>query len=167
MSDEVILAVNVDTAYHDVADLSSGIRVAVTEDPAVHMIGMIMLEAGDLGPHNTETLLCDTYVLVAKQLIQNKADVGVFLAKAYDDLSKIIKNQLRILVKSQISVVNHALMVGPKLMDKRSDLQALLMDMAHNEKGADVLKNLGIKGFVAVDHEEMEFMIDLMDTLAI
>jgi phosphonate transport system substrate-binding protein len=42
----------------------------VTEDPDVHMMGMIMLEPGDLDTSNVEMVPCDTYVLVAKHLLQ-------------------------------------------------------------------------------------------------
>jgi phosphonate transport system substrate-binding protein len=167
ISDEAIIAVNANNPIHDVADLRSGTKIAATEDPDVKMMGMIMLEAGDLDADNTSTVLCNSYILVAKQLLQENADVGIFLAKAYDDLSSMIKNKLRILVRSEISVIHHSLMVGPKLANRRDEIQDLLMDMTNNEKGQDILKNLCFSGWEKVDDEEMEFMIDLMDTLAI
>jgi phosphonate transport system substrate-binding protein len=64
---------------------------------------------------------CDTYVLVAKHLLQKNADVGIFLAEAYDDLSNMIKKQLRILVRSQISVIHHSIMIGPRLLDQHEN----------------------------------------------
>jgi phosphonate transport system substrate-binding protein len=167
VSDEAIVAVNADSPTHDVADLCPGTRIALTEDPDVRLIGMIMLEAGDLDSQNIQAIACDTYILVAKQLLQGNADVGIFLAEAYDDLSNMIKSRLRILVRSQISVIHHSLMIGPKLAARRSEIQGLLVDMNNNEKGQDVLKNLGVDAWVKVDDEEMEFMIDLMDTLAV
>lgn len=130
------------------------------------MMGMIMLEAGDLFASNVQTRVCDTYVMVAKHLLKGDADVGIFLAEAYDDLSNMIKKQLKILVRSQISVIHHSLMIGPKLADRRAEIQNLLVAMSDDEKGKDVLKNLGFESWVKVDDEEMEFMIDLMDALA-
>ena len=141
-------------------------KVAMTEDPDVNMMGMIMLEAGDLNAGNIQTQLCDSYVLVAKQLLQGNVDFGIFLAEAYDDLSNMIKKQLRVLVRSQISVIHHSLMIGPKLADRRSELQNLLVTMDDNQKGKDILNSLKFDSWVKVDDEEMEFMIDLMDALA-
>ncbi len=164
-SDEAIIAINAQNAVDDVAHLSPDIRVAVTEDPDVHLMGMIMLEAGDLDESNVETMVCDSYVLIAKQLLRGNADVGIFLAEAYDNLSNIIKSQLKVLVRSQISVVHHSLMIGPKLAEKRAVLQKLLVDMNNDEKGRGVLESLGFDAWMPVDDEEMEFMIDLMDTL--
>ncbi len=141
-------------------------KVAMTEDPDVNMMGMIMLEAGDLNAGNIQTHICDSYVLVAKQLLQGNVDFGIFLAEAYDDLSNMIKKQLRVLVRSQISVIHHSLMIGPKLADRREELQNLLITMNDNQKGKDILASLKFDSWVKVDDEEMEFMIDLMDALA-
>ena len=164
-ADEAIVAVNADNPVEDVAHLSPGIKVAVTEDPDVHLMGMIMLEPGDLDASNVETNVYDTYVLVAKHLLRGDADVGIFLAEAYDDLSSIIKNQLKILVRSQISVIHHSLMIGPKLAGRRDEIKNLLIEMNNDEKGKGVLKGLGFDAWINVEDEEMEFMIDLMDTL--
>lgn len=164
-ADEAIIAVNAKNTVEDVAHLSPGIKVAVTEDPDVHLMGMIMLEPGDLDAGNVETNIYDTYVLVAKHLLLGDADVGIFLAEAYDDLSKMIKSQLKILVRSQISVIHHSLMVGPKLAGKRAELQSLLVEMGNDAKGKGVLEGLGFDAWTGVEDEEMEFMIDLMDTL--
>lgn len=167
VADEAIIAVNADNAVADIAHLSSGIKVAVTEDPDVHMIGMIMLEAGDLDASNIQTRFFNNYVLVAKSLIQGDADVGIFLAEAFDDLSNLTKNRLKILVRSQISVIHHSLMIGPQLADRRIEIQNVLLDMNHDEKGKSVLHSLHFDAWEKVEDEEMEFMIDLMDTLNI
>jgi len=164
-SDEAIIAVSVDNHIEDVTHLQAGTRVAVTEDPDVHMMGMIMLEPGDIDASNVEMISCDTYVLVAKQLLKNDADVGIFLAEAYDDLSKMIKKQLRILVRSQISVIHHSLMIGPRLLEQRKNISNILVNMHHDTKGKGVLQSLNFQQWEVVDDEEMEFMIDLMDTL--
>lgn len=165
-SDEAIIVVNAGNPVEDVAHLSPGVGVAFTEDPDVRLIGMIMLEPGDLHAGNIMPVMLDNYVLVAKHLLKHEADVGIFLAEAYDDLSAIIKKQLKVLVRSQISVIYHSLMIGPKLQDKTSEIQKLLVDMTENEKAKGVLESLGITAWKAVDDEEMAFMIDLMDTLA-
>ncbi len=165
VADEALIVIAADSPVRDVVDFKPGTRIAYTEDPDVRLMGMIMLEPGDLDAGNTESVLVDNYVLVAKKLIKGEADVGIFLAEAYDDLSAIIKKQLKVLVRSQISVIHHALMLGPKLQDRRQTSQQLLIDMTGDEKGLGVLQSLGFSAWTLVDDEEMEFMIDLMDTL--
>lgn len=165
VADEAVIAVSTANSVGDVAELASGTRVAFTDDPDVRLMGMIMLEPADLDNSNIVSVTADTYVLVAKQLLKGEADVGIFLAEAYDGLSSVIRKQLKVLVRSQISVVHHALMVGPRLLHRRDDFRQLLVDMDQDEKGLGVLTSLGFSAWEAVDDEEMEFMIDLMDTL--
>lgn len=167
VSDEAIIAVGMANPVGDVADLMPGVKLAFTDDPDVKMMGMIMLEPGDLDASNIQSLPCDTYVQVAKHLLRGEADVGIFLAEAFDDLSEMIKKQLKILVRSQISVIHHSLMIGPGLLDKREQFQQCLIGMTADQKGLGVLESLGFKAWEKVDDEEMEFMIDLMDTLTI
>lgn len=164
-ADEALIVVSSESSANDVADLNTGTRVAYTDDPDVRLMGMIMLEPGDLDSSNIVAVPADNYVLVAKHLLKGEADVGIFLAEAYDDLSAMIKKQLKVLVRSQISVIHHALMIGPKLQGRREEIQQLLVDMCADEKGPGVLESLGFNAWQKVDDEEMEFMIDLMDTL--
>jgi phosphonate transport system substrate-binding protein len=131
------------------------------------MIGMIMLEVGDLDASNIQTNFYNSHVLIAKSILQGDADVGIFLAKAFDDLSNLTKKRLKILVRSQISVIHHSLMIGPKLASRRTEIQNLLLAMNNDAKGKNVLSSLGFDAWVKVEDEEMEFMIDLMDTLII
>lgn len=166
-ANEVIIAVNSDSLVDKVGGLKPELKVAVTDVPDVHMIGMMMLEPADLDMSNVELVQSATNVLVAKNLLINKADAGIFLAEAYDDLSAMIRRQLRVLVRSQVSVIHHSLMVGSKLLDQREMIQSILLDMHNDDRGQRVLKSLGFEKMEQVDDEEMEFMIDLMDTLTV
>lgn len=164
-SDEAIIAVKNNSSIKDIAQLQAGIKIAVTDDPDVQMMGMIMLEPADIDPSNSQFIPSNTYIIVAKHLLKSEADVGIFFAEAYDNLSNIVKNQLRILVRSQISIIHHSLMIGPNFLDHRQDIQNILISMHNNEKGKKVLDNFKFKAWQIIDDEEMEFMIDLMDTL--
>jgi phosphonate transport system substrate-binding protein len=166
-SDEAIIAINHKNPINSVEDLFPGIRVAYTNDPDVQMIGMILLEPGNIEANNIKRVLCDTYVQVAKNIIQDKTDVGIFLAEAYDNLSNMIKKEMKVLVRSQISVIHHSLLIGPELIAKRSELQSILTNMNQESKAKSVLESLGFTAWQKIEDEEMEFMIDLMDTLVI
>lgn len=165
--DEAVIAVLAESPVQHVEDLRPGSRVAVTRDPDVNLIGMIMLEPADLKRDSVVQQQVNSYVLVAKQLLQGKAECGFFLKEAFDDLSGPIRRQLRPLVTSQISVVRHVLMAGPRMREHLPKLTDLLLQMHSGgaESGARVLEALGLKAWEAQDQEDTEFMIDLMDTL--
>ncbi|WP_456444513.1 phosphate/phosphite/phosphonate ABC transporter substrate-binding protein [Thiolapillus sp.] len=165
-SDETTVAVPADSPVDSIESLEAGCRIAQTDDPDISMMGMILLEPADLHSGNTKTLVQDSYIQVAKALIQNNADVGFFLSDAYEGLSNLVKSQLKPLVSSDIQIVSHALLLGPPLLDRREELQDRLQAMSEQPQGKNLLDSLGFKDWKPVDEEEMEFMIDLIDALA-
>ena len=97
--------------------------------------------------------------------MQNKVDVGFFLAEAYDGLSRVVRSQLRELLRSQIHDIRHVLLVEPQLQAEHETLKAILATMSSDVKGRDALANLGFVDWEILQQEDTEFMIDLMDTL--
>lgn len=164
--DECVIAVPAESAAQDVEALLPGTRIVSTDDPDVHLMGMIMLEPADLAAGNTGLIQRDSYVLVAKALMRGEADVGFFLKEAFDDLSAPIRGALRPLVTSQIQVIRHVMLAGPRLVGLAPRLTELLLGMNADARGAGVLESLGISGWSQVTREDVEFMIDLMDTLS-
>jgi phosphonate transport system substrate-binding protein len=163
--DECTIAVKASNPIDDVESFSPGIRIATTADPDVHMMGMIMLEPAELGSQNTEQMIKENYVLVAKALMRDEADAGFFLSDAYNELSTMIRSELKVLISSRISVIHHAMMVGPRLAEQADRLKGILLDMKQDPKGPGVLRELGLDGWEDLTREDAEFMIDLMDTL--
>ena len=165
-SDETVIAVPDESHIIDVSELNAGVNIAFTNNPDVKVLGMMMLEPADLGVDNINTLSMDSYILVAKSLLKKEAEVGVFLAAAYDGLSSMIKKQLRVLVRSEVNVIHHSLMIGPRLLEQSAAIQEALLAMNADVKGQGILNDLGFKAWEKSDKEEMEFMIDLMEGLA-
>lgn len=164
-ADETLIATAAADSRNQVEDLEPGITVATTADPDVHTMGMIMLESADLDGSNVTFLEQDSYVLVAKALLNGKADVGFFLKAGYDELSELIRKKMKPLVSSQISVVHHTLVAGPRMEQHIPLLLERLTNMENDPKGQDVLKSMGLDGWDEMHEEQTEFMIDLIDTL--
>jgi phosphonate transport system substrate-binding protein len=164
-ADETLIATAAADSRNQVEDLEPGITVATTADPDVHTMGMIMLESADLDGSNVTFLELDSYVLVAKALLNGKADVGFFLKAGYDELSELIRKKMKPLVSSQISVVHHTLVAGPRMEQHIPLLLERLTNMENDPKGQDVLKSMGLDGWDEMHEEQTEFMIDLIDTL--
>ena len=137
----------------------------MADDPEVNTIGMIMLEPADLNADNVNTSELNNYVMVAKNLINQSADAGFFLKESYDNMSKFIKSQIKPIIASEISVIRHSFLVGPRMAGRVDDIRKLLNDMRSIEKGPGVLASLGFSQWENQSQEDAEFMIDLMDTL--
>ena len=70
------------------------------------------------------------------------------------------------LIRSQIQVIEHVLLIGPRLADRHGEMLEALITMRDDGKGPGVLESLGFQDWEPVDREDTEFMIDLMDTLS-
>lgn len=167
ISDEVILAVSADSVVDDIGLLPDKIKVATTDDPEVQMIGMILLEPRELELGDIGLRSVSTNILAAKEVMQKTCDVGFFPADVFDDLSEIVKKQLKVVVRSEISVIHHSLMIGPKLVARRDEFRKILLNMNADPKSKGVLDSLGFSGWEVYGKEEAEFMIDLMDALLV
>ena len=164
-ADEAIIACNSNSQFNAIEDLQPDSKIVTTDDPDVHLMGMMMLEPADLDKNNTHIEEVDGYVLVAKKLLQQNADIGFFLKDAYYDLSHLIRDDLKVLISSEIFVIRHILLAGPELQQHHQQLQSLLVNMQDDPKGIGVLEAMGLKGWEKQNQEDTEFMIDLMDTL--
>lgn len=163
--DEALIAVSAESDIEDVTGLQPGIEIAKTDDPDVNMIGMIMLEPADLNAENTSSIIMDTYATVARQVLTGKSGAGFFLAEAFDSFSGLVQDRLRVLVRSQISVISHAFMVSPRAAEHAEAIKQALFRMNDDPRIQDVLKGMGFSGWQEQSYEDTEFMIDLMDTL--
>ena len=164
--DEATVIARADDPVESVEELTPGCRIAQTDDPDISMMGMMLLEPANLDGNNTVILPQANYIQVAKALIQGKADIGFFLADAFDALSTLVKSQLRALVTSDIQVVSHALLLGPGLAMRKQELSLKLTDMSNDAQGSHLLQSLGFTAWTSMEEEEIEFMIDLIDALA-
>lgn len=164
-NDECVIVALADGSIESLDDVREGSVIATTDDPAINMIGMRMLEAANLDESNTETQTAVSFVAVAKSIMDQKAQVGFILKEAFDGLSSIIKSRLKVLVASEIDVIYHALMVAPSLHNKAEDLRQILLSMNDEAKGQGVLEGLGLSAWETMDDEDAAFMIDLMETL--
>lgn len=164
-NDECVIVTSANSSINSVEDLKEGTTIVTTDDPDINMIGMRLLEPADLNDTNTTTETVVSFVVAAKRIINEEAQVGFFLKEAYDEMSSFTKSQLKVLVTSQISVIYHALMVGPALSDRREAITYTLLGMNDDAKGRDILKGLGLDAWEVMTDEDAAFMIDLMETL--
>ena len=164
--DEVVIAVSNENPISTMCALKPNLKLAMTANPDVNMISMMLLEAVDLNNSNVIKQTYDSYIIVVKNLLKGEADAGIFLAKAYDDLSNVVKKQLKILLRSDVEELYHSFLIAPELADRQNEIQTLLGSMTENPVGKGVLEALDFEAWLTIENEDMEFMIDLIDTLA-
>ncbi len=167
VSQEAVVVASADGPFLTLSDLPAELIVASTAAPDVERIGRILLEPADVGPADLTLDVKPNPVLVAKAVMWQEAQAGFLPQEAYDQLSSIVRNQLRVLVASRIYVIRNALLASPAIA---RDVEAIwdgLASMNDDPESAELLRGLGAPhGWERLTSEGVGFMIDLMDALA-
>ncbi len=164
-NDEMVIVASANNPIEDFTCLQPGCKIALTDDRDVKMIGMILIEPADLNSDNVEFMVVENGVVVAKKVMNGDADIGFILTKSYDTFSHLITDSLRVLIRSHIGVINHTLMVKPKMLEEIPNLAEILLNMHKDPAGKEILNSFNVEHWLSVEKEEAEFMIDIMDTL--
>ena len=167
MAKEATVVVSADSEIQKVTDLTSPLTAAATDAPDVERICRILLEPADLAYPDIEVSLRPNPVLVAKAVMQGQVPVGFFPQNAYDELSSMVKMQLRELIRSRIYVVRSSLLASPGIAHLVEPIWKGLEQLSADPATKDLLTALGApQGWERLEREDTEFMIDLMDALA-
>ncbi len=165
-ANEMVIATHAESAVESFRDLQPGIRVALTDNKDVKLIGLRLLEPADLGESDIQWQVVESYQAAARMAIKGEVDACFMLAEAFHSLSRLTKSQLKLLIESKLADISHVILVHPKVEGEAEKLREALLGLAGSEDGQPVLDALGIgHGFEAMSAEDAEFMIDLMDTL--
>lgn len=164
--DEMVIATYAQSPFNHSDDLSENCRILVTHNRDVRLIGLRLLESASLAENHVEWLPVPTFQAAARRLIAREADAAFFLASAYHNLNASTRRQMRVLMESRLNDLTHVVLLHPDHAAERENLLYAFTDMSHEAAGRLVLEDLGLpEGFMPLDQEAAEFMIDLMDTL--
>lgn len=167
MAKEATVVVAANSDIQTVTDLTAPLTAAATEAPDVERICRILLEPANLAYSDIEVSLRPNPVLVAKAVMQGQVPVGFFPQNAYEELSSMVKMQLRELIRSRIYVVRSSLLANPKIAHLVEPIWKGLEQLSADPANKDLLTALGApQGWECLEREDTEFMIDLMDALA-
>ena len=165
-SDEMVIATGAGSPANVVEDLKPGCRIALTDNRDVKLIGLRLLEPADLTEADIQWQMVDNYQAAARLAMKGEVDASFFLAEAYHSLSRLTKSQLKTLIESRLADITHVLLAREGVAEHVPALRDALTGMAGSPDGQVVLDELGIpKGFEPVSDEDVEFMLDLMETL--
>lgn len=165
-SNEMVIATRTESPAARIADLKPGIKVALTDNKDVKLVGLRLLEPADLTESDIQWQVVESYQGAARLTIKGDVDVCFMLAEAFNSLSRLTLSQLKPLVESKLADISHVMLVNPRIEKEAGRLRDALLALTGSDDGQPVLDELGIqKGFEAMAIEDAEFMIDLMDTL--
>ena len=164
-SDEMVIAAAANSNIDCLEDIKAGATVAMANNRDVKLIGLRLLEAVDIEESDLSWDITETYQAAARKVIKGDAQAAFFLAEIFHSFSRLTKAQLSILIESDLADISHVLLIKDGFPDTDIFINAIL-NLHNDDDGKEALAELGMpQGFEAMDEEDAEFMIDLMQTL--
>ena len=164
-SDEMVIAAAANSDINSLDDIKAGATIAMADNRDVKLIGLRLLEAVDIEEADLNWSVTETYQAAARQVIKGEAQAAFFLAEIFHSFSRLTKAQLSVLIESDLADISHVLLIKDGFPDTDILMDAIL-NLHNDDDGKEALAELGMpQGFEAMNEEDAEFMIDLMQTL--
>ncbi|WP_296192665.1 MULTISPECIES: PhnD/SsuA/transferrin family substrate-binding protein [unclassified Psychrobacter] len=164
-SDEMVIAAAANSDINSLDDIKAGVTIAMADNRDVKLIGLRLLEAVDIEEADLNWSVTETYQAAARQVIKGEAQAAFFLAEIFHSFSRLTKAQLSVLIESDLADISHVLLIKDGFPDTDILMDAIL-NLYNDNDGKEALTELGMpQGFEAMNEEDAEFMIDLMQTL--
>lgn len=164
-SDEMVIAAAANSDINSLEDIKAGATIAMADNRDVKLIGLRLLEAVDIEDNDLNWSVTGTYQAAARQVIKGDAQAAFFLAEIFHSFSRLTKTQLSVLIESDLADISHVLLIKDGFPDTDILMNAIL-NLHNDDDGKEALAELGMpQGFEAMNEEDAEFMIDLMQTL--
>ena len=164
-SDEMVIAAAANSDINSLDDIKAGATIAMADNRDVKLIGLRLLEAVDIEEADLNWSVTETYQAAARQVIKGEAQAAFFLAEIFHSFSRLTKTQLSVLIESDLADISHVLLIKDGFPDTDILMDAIL-NLYNDNDGKEALTELGMpQGFEAMNEEDAEFMIDLMQTL--
>lgn len=149
-SDQVLVVVKADSEIAALSDLPADSRVLVTANCDIERIGLDVLQGTAITEDSVQWLHARTFTELARRLMANEAEIGLFLASSFRGLNTGTQGSLKILFETEFEDFGHVMLLHPDFADQADKLRAALLNMAQSPVSRMTLEDLGMaKGFVA------------------
>ena len=169
---EIVVLCRIDAPYTQIEDIVGNVRTIVfTDSPEIKHLGLILLEPADLNHNEVSFMKADNHLLTAKKLVNGEADLAFIPTEIYMGWSETLRKSVRPLVqtlKDDVEGLNHVLLLSPSQAQLAHPLKQILSDINQNSQHASLLNDINISQWqVLQDNSDIDFLIDLVDTLQI
>ena len=169
---EIVVLCRADAPYTQIEDIVGNVRTIVfTDSPEIKHLGLILLEPADLNHNEVSFMKADNHLLTVKKLVNGEADLAFIPTEIYMGWSETLRKSVRPLVqtlKDDVEGLNHVLLLSPSQAQLAHPLKQILNDINQNSQHASLLSDINISQWqVLQDNSDIDFLIDLVDTLQI
>lgn len=106
---------------------------------------------------------CDSWLGVVRSVWGGEAPFGMIYRDAYEELSEQGKSMVRVLATTDERAAFHCVSVGPALAEQRQAIALLLLGMATDPAGQDILHDIHIPAWAPIASAELARMQALIE----
>lgn len=155
--DEVVILTRADDG-RSLNDYANVIVSTATEDSFVYLLGRFLCDEGGLDSSKFEFDFAGNEIKALQNLLRKKSDLLFMLKKTYEGLSSFSRNNVRKLDESVTDFACHLFCVAPHLKTESQALVDVLAEMANDDQGKEILKDIQIQGWNKPEADELQML---------
>ncbi|NJN67988.1 MAG: phosphate/phosphite/phosphonate ABC transporter substrate-binding protein [Chloroflexaceae bacterium] len=159
--DEVVFLSNLEIAAPTLETLQ-GVQIASVESLQPTKLALHILKERGIVPAGI--MNHESWTAVVSCLWRGECQFGLIYKDTYDGLSEQGKGMVRAFHISDERVAFHNILVGHNATDRREGIEQVLLGMHTDEKGQEVLRDLGVEQWVRPTPEELAKMRHIMES---
>ncbi|UOO91905.1 phosphate/phosphite/phosphonate ABC transporter substrate-binding protein [Vitreoscilla stercoraria] len=168
---EVMVLCREDEPWQSMDDMHDEYHaIACVDSPEVQQLGLILLECADIDADHIDMQTAQNHLQAVKYLMNGTVDLAFVPTDVYHSWSATLRKSVRPLVqtmKDDVEVLSHVLLLSPQYPTVLEPLKNILNDLNGNTYQG-MLQDINIRKWrILNDNSDIDFLIDLVDTLQI
>jgi anti-anti-sigma factor len=157
-ADEVTLLVRADDERRELAEFAGSKVVTDIEKSFIYLLGRFLLDESGLPSDGLSYIFAGHEIKAVRTLLNGEADLLFLPTDSYNGLSPLTRSRLRALDASDSGLAFHAFCVAPGCATLLHTLRSILLEMPSDNKGQQVLEDLGVESWNEPEREEIDML---------
>ncbi|MDD1608318.1 MAG: PhnD/SsuA/transferrin family substrate-binding protein [Methylococcaceae bacterium] len=155
--DEVVILTRSDDE-RNLSDYEGSTVGTATEGSFVYLLGRFLCDESGIDSSKFTYDFSGNEIKALQSLIRKKCDLLFMLKKTYEGLSSFSRSNVRKLDESVTDFACHLFCVAPHIKAESQALVDVLMAMANDEQGKEILKDIQIQGWQKPEAGELKML---------
>jgi len=159
-ADEVVLVMRAEDD-RPLASLASPHVVTASQGSFVYLLGRFLCDENGLDSSSFQYSFGGNEIKALQMLLKGQADMLFMLKKTYHGLSGLTRKSTRVVDESDTHFAFHLFCIHTRVAELRGPLTKVLMDMATDEQGKGVLKDIQLEGWCPPEEGEINMLLEI------
>jgi anti-anti-sigma factor len=160
-TDEVSIITRKADNRKSMAEFANAAVVTAMQNSFVYLLGRFLCDEYELDSSKLSYSFTGNEIKALQTLLRGQADVLFMLKKNYHELSVLSRSDTLLLTESETAMAYHMLLLSPHYETLKSSLTETVLNLHDDEKGAEVLNDLSLKGWCAPEDDEISMLLML------